>query len=192
MMEDGIIKYNCQWKKTSAIEHSELQNLIFWRDRAKALGYIGTYPNHIPYGNISIKVEKGFLISGSNTGHLDRANDEHFSLVHKWNIQQNKLWCKGPVKASSESLTHAIIYDSLPQVKAILHIHQAALWEKYYSLLASTAPEIAYGTPEMAWAVQKLVIQNNTQNLFLMQGHRDGLVSYGENLDDCFRAFEHL
>lgn len=192
-MEDGIIKYRCHWDRSLAIEKFNLDSIIYWRDKAFDLGYIGIYENGIGFGNISRREDDGFLVSGSATGNLIKTTFENYALVNKWDIKKNQLWCSGAVQASSESLTHAIIYDTLPMVNSILHIHNAELWEKYYSILPSTAKEIEYGTPEMALAIQELILKSGSSTgIFLMKGHEEGLISFGSNFDQVFESLEEL
>ncbi|NOR87556.1 MAG: class II aldolase/adducin family protein [Bacteroidales bacterium] len=194
MDEKGIIKFSCHWEETSALKLEQLTSLMKWRDQAQEMEFIGIYPNGIAYGNISCRIGMGFLISGSATGQLPTTTAENYSLVKKWDIAENELWCTGATKASSESLTHAIIYDSLPQVNCVLHIHDLKLWKKHYSSLASTPFNIEYGTPEMAWAVKKLIIQfpKDKAGIFLMQGHQDGLIGFGSNFKEVFDLFSDL
>ena len=194
MSEEGIIKYQCHWEESILNQGPKLSSLISWRDKAYKHGFIGVYPNGIGYGNISIRVKNGFLISGSGTGHFEKTSPENYSLVEKWDIEQNQLWCAGPVQASSEALTHAVIYELLPQISTILHIHQKDLWEKYYSRIPATAKNIEYGTPQMAWAVRKLIkeIMSSVSGVFLLTGHQDRLVSYAQSFEQVFDQLSGL
>lgn len=194
MDEKGIIKYVCHWEEDNISEDEMTSELSIWRDLAHQSGYIGVYPNGIGFGNISCRLVNGFLISASMTGHQAKTTAEDYSWVFQWNISYNELWCKGLKKASSESLTHAVIYDVFPKTKFILHIHHAELWKKYYDILPSTAPDIEYGTPEMAFSVKSLLKTQFTDSsgIFLMKGHEDGLVCFGENPQMVFDQIAEL
>jgi len=192
-MDDGVIKYRCHWNEQHSLKDSNLASIIYWRDKAFAKAYIGVYDNGIGFGNISRREDAGFIISGSATGNIIKTTFDHYAFVDKWNIKENQLWCKGAVQASSESLSHAVIYDTLAEIKCILHIHDAKLWQKYYSILPSTAKEIEYGTPEMANAIQELILKSNlSAGVFLMKGHEEGLISFGINFEQVFENFEKL
>ena len=65
-------------------------------------------------------------------------------------MEQNSLQSTGPIIASSESLTHAMIYEYAKDVTAVMHVHQFELWNHLLGSLPATAPGIEYGTPEMA------------------------------------------
>jgi ribulose-5-phosphate 4-epimerase/fuculose-1-phosphate aldolase len=194
MDEKGIIKFECIHQFTELYKSIELDKLIEHRNLACQKGYIGVYPNGIGFGNISTRKNNEFLISGSATGMITKASEKHFSLVTKWDANNNKLWCNGPVKASSESLTHAVIYDRLPMVNAILHIHSNELWKKYYHLLPSTSAEIEYGTPEMPKAVENLMKSKNFKDkgVFLMKGHQDGIVTFANTIKKTLSLISEL
>lgn len=193
MSDDGIIKFQYEFEKEDLKPSPIIKELIQYRNRAFQLGYIGVYEDGIGFGNISIRVNDGFLISGSATGSIALSNSNHFSKVDRWSVEENKIRCRGPLAASSESLTHAIIYDQLPEVNAVLHIHNSALWNRYYHLLPSTCSHIPYGTTDMAGAVRFLIRKQDGNNgLFLMKGHQDGLLAYAENMEELFQLFEDL
>lgn len=191
--DDGIIKFQYNWENKALETTKELEELIKYRDLAHEKGFIGIYDDGIGYGNMSKRVQEGFLVSGSATGSIIQSNSNHYSLVHQWSIENNEIWCRGPIAASSESLTHAIIYEELPQVNGILHIHDIKLWKRYYHSLPSTCSHIAYGTTDMARAVQFLVRNlDKEEDVFLMKGHEEGLLAYAQNLENAFQIFMDL
>src|SRR6056297_787757 len=115
MQEKGYVKFDCQWLQKAPFEDKNLHKLIEWRNKLYNLGLIGCYDNGIGYGNISIRKEKNsFFITGSATGDIKELSYEHISLVTSYNIDNNHLECSGPIKASSESLTHATVYETIP------------------------------------------------------------------------------
>jgi ribulose-5-phosphate 4-epimerase/fuculose-1-phosphate aldolase len=82
----------------------------------------------IGYGNISTRFQKNkFIITGSATGSLTKLTTNHYTLVTDYDINRNTLTTIGPIKASSESLTQAIIYESQKSVKAVMHVHHLEL-----------------------------------------------------------------
>ena len=193
MNDDGIIKFQYDWKEEALKNSKTIEELIYYRDLAHEKKYIGVHEDGIGYGNISKRAEGGFLVSGSATGSITPSNSSHYSLVHKWSIENNKIWCKGPIAASSESLTHAVIYQELPQINAILHIHHLQLWKRYYHALPSTCSHIPYGTTDMASAVKFLIRnQQEDEGLFLMKGHEEGLVAYAKDMKSVFQIFVDL
>ena len=103
---------------------------------------------------------------------------------------KNSLTCEGPVKASSESLTHAAVYESDNFANAVIHIHNKSLWEKLLNVLPATSPEIEYGTPAMAEEVKRLFKETDLieKKIFVMAGHEEGIVSFGRNLEEAFKT----
>jgi ribulose-5-phosphate 4-epimerase/fuculose-1-phosphate aldolase len=185
---EGYIKFNCEWQKTAPLPVDELEALIRWRDTLYRYGFIGAYPNGIGFGNIS-KRHKGekFIISGSGTGNHQVIFPDHFSLVDSFDIERNYLKCMGPVKASSESLTHGTIYREAPEVNAIIHIHHMGFWKKLLSIVPSTSKNATYGTPDMAREIVR-VFQNTDvrrQKILVMKGHEEGIIAFGKDLDDA-------
>lgn len=89
--------------------------------------------------------------------------------------------------ASSESLTHAAIYACSKETNAVIHVHHKEKWTRLLHRVATTNPAIVYGTPEMAYAIQNLILENNIGNnkLIVMGGHEEGLISFGKTLEEA-------
>lgn len=188
MFDEGVIKYSCQWKETEPLEFPGLTELIAWRDRIFAAGLIGLYPNGIGYGNISLRLtESSFAISGTQTGHLPHTTLQHYTLVDAWDINRNCLHCTGPIKASSESLTHAALYAYSPQIQAVVHGHDAVLWRQYQGYLPTTRASVPYGTPAMAYEMGRLFEEEGLaqRRCLVMAGHEDGLLAFGATLAEA-------
>ena len=129
MIDEGYIKYHCQWIEESPQPLENLADLNQWRDQCYQLGLIGQYENGIGFGNLSIRQGKSnnFIISGTQTGGLSQLTEQHYTVVTDYNWSQNTVICQGPIKASSEALTHAAIYEANPQINGVIHIHQGQL-----------------------------------------------------------------
>lgn len=185
MHDEGVIKYSCDWQPQPLPPSEAIQTLIGWRDRLFAAGLIGVYPDGVGFGNISLRqTPHSFWVSGTQTGHLATTTPEHYTLVDSWDIEQNHLHCSGPIKASSESLTHAALYDADDAIQAIVHVHAPELWQRYRNVLPTTRAEIPYGTPAMAHEMARLLRQSDLpqRRILVMGGHEDGLLSFGESL----------
>ncbi len=182
--DEGYIKFNFDWIKTP-LPDLNLNNLFAWRKRLYDAKLIGSFPDGIGYGNLSIRYKKNqFIISGSATGNFPIVDSSHFTLVEEFDINRNWLKCKGLIAASSESLSHAAIYLANPSISAIIHTHNKQFWNKFLDKFPSTFPEAKFGTPELAINLQKIV-KNERQNegIIIMSGHQDGLIFYGSFLN---------
>jgi len=186
---EGYIKFNCIWEqKEIQIEQNIFEQLENARTKLYELGLIGMYPDGIGFGNISVKSDKSssFIITGSATGHLTKLKSSHYALVTGYNFLQNTISCTGQTKASAESLSHAVVYESVPEVGAVVHVHCLWLWEKLLNNYPTTSREIEYGTPEMAVAIQRLISwMKKDEKLIVMGGHREGILVFGNNLSEA-------
>ena len=112
--DEGYIKFNLNWEeKGFDFNYMDFLQINSYRKKLYELELIGAYPDGIGFGNISIRNNKSeFIISGSATGNFKNLTKKHYSLVKDYNIHKNSVLCKDLNKASSESLTHAAIYES--------------------------------------------------------------------------------
>ena len=194
-MDEGYIKFNADWEnKSISIKNTLIEEMNHWREKCRDKNWIGVYDDGIGFGNISLRLNKtNFLISGSATGGVKRLIKEHFAYVEDYNLEKNFLKCKGQILASSESLSHASIYDNNEDVLRIIHIHDFDLWNKWKNILPTTRSTVSYGTPEMAFALQKC--QDNIQSshgVIVMDGHQEGIIAYGSTFNEVFRLLTNL
>ncbi len=190
---DGYIKFTCHLISEKIVIPSSLFDpLNFWREEMWQKSFIGAYPDGIGFGNISIRVPQSdqFYISGTATGTLPELAQIHYPLVERFDLDENILWCRGLVKASSESMSHGAIYSVDSEIGAVVHIHNRQLWDKYLDVLPTTAKEVEYGTPEMAYEIIRLMGLPETQNkkVFVMGGHAEGIVAFGKTVEEAART----
>ena len=185
MNDEGVIKFNCQWTRSAPLDEAWIRDLNVWRDKLYRLGLIGVNEDGIGYGNISIRFRKNeFIISGSGTGKFKKLTEEHYALVTDYDMKTNAIWSTGSIIASSESLTHAMIYEQASDVHAVMHVHHFKIWKKLLNTLPATAQNIEYGTPEMANEIARLFNEQtlSQHKIFAMAGHYEGIVCFGKNL----------
>ncbi len=182
MNEEGVIKYKGTWLKKDLPAGNWFEELDEARDRMFRKKLIGCNADGIGYGNISMRFHQNqFIISGSGTGVMEELKPEHYTLVTNFDFDQNALTAEGPVMASSESLTHAMIYLTRPDVNAVIHVHHIELWKKLLKTHPSTSELVPYGTPEMAREIHRL-LSTSEHGLFAMGGHEEGIISCGRSL----------
>lgn len=189
MIDEGYIKYQCNWNRVSAIAEAEIVELNQWRTKLYQLGLIGQYDNGIGFGNLSVRLANTseFIISGTQTGGIANLTTQHYTKVTDYNWQENYVTCQGLIKASSETLTHAAIYVAEPEVNAVVHVHHQKMWSRLLNRFPTTNPDCAYGTPEMAEEIIRLCKQPATQRqkIMIMSGHEEGILSFGKNLTEA-------
>ena len=186
---EGTIKYRLDFTLAPAADESILAELNAWRTLLFRLRLNGRDPGRyggLAYGNVSRRFEgRRFLVSGSQTGGLERLTAEHYSWVKHFDVETNLLVAEGPIQPSSEALTHAAAYEAAPGVNCVLHVHSPELWCHASELaIPLTEPGIRYGTPEMAAAVCALLAEPTTR-IIAMGGHQDGLIAAGATVPEA-------
>lgn len=187
MIDEGYVKFACEWTKGPVLKG--IERLIDARNLLRAEHLIGIYEEAgIGYGNVSQRVNgtDKFVISGTATGGILVAGPEIFCTVDDWDLQANKVWCTGPVAASSESMTHAMIYKVLPRVDFVIHVHHLALWRHLLASGSATKEGIAYGTPEMALEMERMLKDYTVNEIIIlaMAGHEEGILAFGGEIEE--------
>jgi ribulose-5-phosphate 4-epimerase/fuculose-1-phosphate aldolase len=160
--------------------------------RRKLLGLrlIGQDSNGIGFGNLSVRdgATRNFHITGSATGGLSKLSLTDCVRVVDCDFKKNWLRYEGTAIPSSESLTHAAIYESDSITSAVIHCHDSALWRALLDRGPTSSKAVAYGTPEMAYEVMRLFKTTDVQSrkILVMAGHEGGIVTFGKNLEDAF------
>ncbi len=182
LRDEGVIKFDCKWEKQPIPIKWDSTLLISTRQKLYQANLIGAYEDTIGFGNISIRVPSSdqFIISGSSTGNISQLTESDFSLVISADFKKNKVTCIGETIASSESMTHAIIYQYDKTINAIVHAHNKKIWNDLLYSVPTISEKISYGTPDMARATREVLDQQG--QVFCMAGHEDGIVAYSESL----------
>ncbi len=189
-IDEGYIKYQSHWSPGEAPSAAVACQIEETRRPLFEAGLIGHYEEHnVGFGNISVRcgAPGQFLITGTQTGHIEQTTEQHYSLVTSYDIARNEVTCSGPVQASSEAMTHAAIYELDAAIAAVVHVHSRSLWDRHLNRLPTTNVDIGYGTPEMAQEFQRLYSETVfcTQGIAVMGGHDEGLISFGISLQQA-------
>jgi ribulose-5-phosphate 4-epimerase/fuculose-1-phosphate aldolase len=184
---EGVIKFHLEHKGTK-LQNIDIDEIDAWRSifkQTETIGQIDGRYDGYGFGNLSQRTDAGFLISGTQTGNIERTNLDDYAEVVRWNAADNSVSSRGNVSPSSESLSHGVIYDACPQVAAVFHLHSPDIWHTAGRMgLAVTAATITYGTPEMADAIKEYTQGSELPNVLAMGGHIDGVVGYGRSLEE--------
>ena len=184
--EKGYIQFASEWHRAQPPARSVANDLVRWRDRLYRLGLIGVYPDGIGFGNLSSRLPDGtFVITGTGTGRLPTIGPEHLTTVTAFNVAENRVTCRGPVEASSEAMSHAAVYVAEPTARVVIHVHHLGLWERLFDAIPTTDPTAEAGTPAMGFAIDRLLKAGVPDGLFVMGGHREGLMAFGETADEA-------
>jgi ribulose-5-phosphate 4-epimerase/fuculose-1-phosphate aldolase len=199
MREEGIIRFDLQFTATVPVTIPALDELNAWRRILRQLGMIGqdsTRYGGYSFGNISRRLppfdakenHRPFIISGSQTGHLTELSAAGFATVSDYDAERNRVVACGPVKPSSESLTHGSVYNVNNDIRVIFHVHSQSIWRCASILsLPATDASVPYGTPAMAREVERLfeAVDHIETGVFVMGGHEDGVIAFGHTVDEA-------
>jgi L-ribulose-5-phosphate 4-epimerase len=186
----GAVKFNCHWTQSAPVISDEQYEIInYWREVLFNMDLIGAYENGVGFGNISMRNGSGnqFVITGSATGEIPELEPGHYIKVNSFNIDDNAVQCIGPLKASSESLTHAAIYSADSGTNAVIHVHSYELWSELIHKVPTTNPAMDYGTPGLAKDVGRLFSESDVfeKRIIVMAGDRAGILTFGQDLDEA-------
>ncbi len=200
--QEGVIKFRLEFTPGSPLPAEDLQEINHWRQLLYGRRLIGQDPARYGgygFGNISQRLppfpaepgRRRFVISGTQTGHLEILGPQHYAIVTGWEPDQNLVIAQGPIRPSSESLTHGTVYDQDEAIRWVMHVHSPELWQQATHLgLPTTAAHVPYGTPAMAREVERLFRETDVRRrgLFAMGGHEDGMVAFGATAEEAGMA----
>lgn len=192
-LDEGYIKFNLQWQKAEALPPDVTREIVRCRNLCFQRKYIGIMDG-VGYGNISVRYgsRNQFIISGTQTGGLKKLSAQHFTLITAVDFKKNSVTCIGPVKASAESLTHAMFYELDKNIQSVIHIHHRAMWEQLKYHVPITGEDIPYGTVAMCNEIAKLYQSSDlkAKKIIVMAGHQDGIISFGKNLEEALAVLD--
>jgi ribulose-5-phosphate 4-epimerase/fuculose-1-phosphate aldolase len=199
MEEEGVIKFDLRFTAGPPVAMDTLTELNKWRQILWKHALIGQDPSRYEgygFGNLSQRTgppdqprgKRQFTISGTQTGHLEALDNRHYTCVTAYDAKTNQVCAEGPVRPSSESMTHGVIYDLDSELRAVLHVHSADIWNSATSQgIPVTNASVEYGTPEMSREVERLYSQSDIREkgIFSMGGHEDGIVAFGHSVEEA-------
>jgi L-ribulose-5-phosphate 4-epimerase len=184
------IKFACEQAATEVTLFGGLAVLNAYRRKLLQLRLIGVDANGIGFGNLSIRdcATENFFITGSATGGKPELTLADCTRVVAYDFEKNWLRYEGSAIPSSESLTHAAVYESDAQAGAVIHCHDSKLWAALLNQAPTSSKAVVYGTPEMASEVTRLfnVTDVQSRKILVMAGHEGGIVAFGKDLEEAF------
>lgn len=197
-MTEGVVKFEVHHDEQAlpAWAPDSLASLLGWRSilvDTALIGQEGGRYGGAGYGNISVRVgprsaargRRSFLVSGTQTSGRRLVDISDFALVDRYDVGRNIVHSRGLVRPSSESMTHAAIYDHGPHIQCVLHVHAPDIWRSAARLgLAQTPADVEYGTPDMARAFED-ILRRRDSSIVVMRGHEDGVVAFGRDADEA-------
>jgi ribulose-5-phosphate 4-epimerase/fuculose-1-phosphate aldolase len=195
MNGEGYVKYSVEHRMAPAMEIPHWAELNEARTRLRDLGLVGALPDGIGFGNLSIRMQGNeFLISGTATGALPVLGPDGYCMVNSFDFKQNRVVSTGPVRASAESMTHGAVYQSCSGANCVIHIHSRAIFDGMLRDHYPATPEnAAYGTPEIALAIERCVRElDGDEGRIVLGGHDEGVIAYGPSVERTFMLIQEL
>jgi L-ribulose-5-phosphate 4-epimerase len=160
------------------------------RRKLLQLRVIGVDSNGVGFGNLSMRdgATNNFYITGSATGGMPELTLADCARVVAYDFKRNWLQYEGSAIPSSESLTHAAVYESDAATGAVIHCHASKLWAGLLNRAPTSSKAVDYGTPEMAYEITRLfkVTDVRSRKILVMAGHEGGILVFGRNLEEAF------
>ena len=186
------VKFTYERASADMAHFHALAQLNLCRRKLLDLRLIGLDSNGIGFGNVSIRdgASNNFYITGSATGGLPELTATDCVRVVAYDFAMNWLRYEGAAIPSSESLTHAAIYESDLSTSAVIHCHDLGLWATLLDRVPTTSNAVPYGTPEIAYEIMRLFKVSDVRSgkILVMAGHEAGIVTFGEDLKDAFNV----
>jgi hypothetical protein len=187
---EGVIKFDLQFRPGPAPAAELLFELEAWRRIFRRLGLLGQDPQRydgLGFGNLSRRGGNGeaagtFIISGTQTGHLDQLAAEHYATVLACDPACNRVVASGLIRPSSEALSHGVLYQADALIGWVMHLHSPEIFAARQRLdLPVTDPSAVYGSPAMAAEIARLQPLAGWPGLLVMGGHEDGILAFGSH-----------
>jgi L-ribulose-5-phosphate 4-epimerase len=184
------IKFSCERVAAEITSFDGLAELNAHRRKLLQLGLIGVDPNGIGFGNLSVRdgATDNFYITGSATGGIHELTLADCAKVVACDFGRNCVRYEGSAVPSSESLTHAAIYESDATAGAVIHCHDSKLWPAALNEAPTTSKAAEYGTPEVAYEIIQLFKRTDvpSRRIIVMAGHEAGILTLGKDLEEAF------
>ena len=191
---EGTIQfaYDLQADPADKLASDDFATLSAWRWILFELGLLGQSPDRYDgyaFGNLSVRPdqEDGFIITASQTSGERELAAQHLVRITHCNLSRFWVEAQGTEPPSSESLTHAMVYQADPRMRCVFHVHSPLIWQSRSVLkLPQTAVDVPYGSSAMVQAVAELMETNQSRPLlFATAGHEDGVFACGHNPNEC-------
>ena len=189
------VKFTCERTNAEFTAFDGFAELNAYRRQLRELRLIGVDSNGVGFGNLSVRdgATENFYITGSATAGIPELTLADCAKVLAYDFERNWVGYEGSTIPSSESLTHAAIYEFDAKVGAVIHCHDSTLWTAILNQAPTSLKAVAYGTPEMAYEITRLFKVSDLQSrkILIMAGHEGGIVTFGRNLEEAFAVLIH-
>jgi ribulose-5-phosphate 4-epimerase/fuculose-1-phosphate aldolase len=162
-----------------------------WRRVLKRLGLLGQVADRyagLGFGNLSARDParpNEFVVTASQTSGVEVLDDDGLVRIVRADLARFWVDALGRQPPSSETLTHAMIYQADARVNWVFHGHAPEIWRQTQALgLPATPEHVSYGSTAMVQAVGEILARHPSRPLaFTTLGHEDGVFACGASAD---------
>lgn len=205
MIESGKrVKFVTKFIRKEVLRDEKLKEMICWCKELHEKGFM--LPDSIDgksSGNLSCRVEDGFIITASGLVSKDNLANESFVKIpfrenhnlidlvenlcygrNKFSIpKKSEVHCIGVREPSSETILHLACYTLRKNTGAIAHGHsEEVLKLSSKKKIVETEREDEFGSIELVESVLKVLKNNKKIDFFVLKNH--GFISIGKNLEE--------
>jgi ribulose-5-phosphate 4-epimerase/fuculose-1-phosphate aldolase len=166
---------------------ARIDELAQWGKRFRELGMVQGAE-----GDLSFRTKLGFIITGSEAtiGNLTRDTIVETRGV-VFGLNRPSVYVKGQVTPSVETLLHSGIYEVLPEVSAIFHLHDSTILKVADELgFPSIDMEQPIDSQELVQEVVRLVKLDKSARYFVLKNH--GVVALGTTVAEAGKLMEEM
>ncbi len=164
------IKFKVKFAERATLKYREIKELGAW---AHDFYNLGIGPKNS--GNLSVRTEKGFIITSAGTG-FNLISEKDFVEILELDWEKKEVLVKGMKKPSSETFLHAMIYNKRKEVNAVFHVHDLQAIANFEKLGFRVTDEVKeYGSFELVEAVRKIL---GNRNYIGIKDH--GIIALGQ------------
>lgn len=193
--EEGSVKYRCLHTSGPAPAHPDLGALDALRTALFDVGLVGVRPDGVGFGNLSVRgAGESFVVTGTGTGGARVLGPEGYCLVTAFDVDGNSVRSTGPRQASSEAMSHGVLYRADPLTYCVVHVHSRAIFDRLLAAgVPATPPDAAFGTPDMARALGVLAARRSGRaGVMVMTGHAEGIMAHGPDIPTVAALLDQL
>jgi hypothetical protein len=79
------------------------------------------------------------------------------------------------------------VYACNESIGAVMHVHNADMWDTLINKIPTTHTHIEYGTPAMAFDIMRLYNETNLpeKKIIVMAGHPEGIIAFGKDMEEA-------
>ncbi len=183
-------QFHCHWRPADplipAVFLKEMQN---WWSVLRSMDLHGKDRRYRHATGLSLRAgtNSGFYITGTGAGDSKALDPKQIALVESFDISANRVSCSGPVRVSAGTISHAVIYESLPETRAVILVQHQLYREKLLHQVPTTAEEAGWGTIAQSEEIARLLRDSDApeKHIIVLGAAPGGILVFGKNLDEA-------